>query len=262
MRQALGLAGRGQVVETFQRLDLTQAEQRQVGRYAVGEALRFERAYRRLQVTQGDLYHVIAVHPDHLTLSNAAGHVLHLQPQRLSAKAYSVGTLAPREVTPGDWVRFTATDRHHGYTNGDRAVVVDIRAERLALRTTQGQQLTLALSQPLPVEYDYARTGQSAQGLGAQRVLLEKETTVRTTNQRSLYTDLTRARDAAVIYTDNQHALPRAVLRHTEKTAALDLVSLASARAQIAASTQHIPAAGGVTAVPHQTRDIAYGYGR
>lgn len=174
VRQALGLAGRGQVVETFQRQDLTQAEQRQLRRYEAGEVMRFERTYRSLQVVPGDVYQVTAVHPDHLTLTNATGRSLTMHPQCLSAQGYSVGTLAPREITPGEWVRFTATDRRQGYTNGDRAVVEAIGTERLYLRTAEGRHLTLALTQPLAVEYAYALTGHSAQGLGAQRILLER----------------------------------------------------------------------------------------
>jgi hypothetical protein len=67
------------------------------------------------------------------------------------------------------------------------------------------------------------RCGHRAQGLGANRVLLDKDTKARTTDDRNFYTDLTRARNAAVIYTNDRQALPKAITRHTEKAAALDV---------------------------------------
>jgi hypothetical protein len=50
-------------------------------------------------------------------------------------------------------------------------------------------------------------TGHSAQGLNATRVILEKDTRPRTTNHRSFYTDLTRAREAALVVTDSAQRL-------------------------------------------------------
>ncbi len=77
----------------------------------------------------------------------------------------------------------------------------------------------------MPVEYGYAATGHSAQGLGADRVLLDKDAKARTTDHRSFYTDLTRAKQAAVIYTNDRSALPVSIVRQSQKTAALDVAS-------------------------------------
>jgi hypothetical protein len=55
--------------------------------------------------------------------------------------------------------------------------------------------------------------------------LLDKDAKAKTTDHRSFYTDLTRARYAAVVYTNDRSALPQAVVRRSEKAAALDVVS-------------------------------------
>jgi hypothetical protein len=70
----------------------------------------------------------------------------------------------------------------------------------------------------------YALTGHSAQGLDARRVILEKDTRSRTTNHRSFYTDLTRAREAAVVVTDSVRRLTQLVRSDLTKSAALDVV--------------------------------------
>jgi len=76
----------------------------------------------------------------------------------------------------------------------------------------------------LSLDYGYAVTGHSAQGLDASRVILEKDTHSRTTNRRSFYTDLTRARDAAVLVTDSTSRLAQRVRSDFRKVAALDVV--------------------------------------
>ncbi len=67
-------------------------------------------------------------------------------------------------------------------------------------------------------------TGHSAQGLDAKRVILEKDAHSRTTNHRSFYTDLTRAREAALVVTDSARRLAQLVRSDLTKSAALDVV--------------------------------------
>jgi ATP-dependent exoDNAse (exonuclease V) alpha subunit len=79
-----------------------------------------------------------------------------------------------------------------------------------------GSNLRLARDRVLSLGYGYAVTGHSAQGLDASRVILEKDTHSRTTDRGSFYTDVTRARDAAVVVTDSSARLAQ--------LAALDVV--------------------------------------
>jgi ATP-dependent exoDNAse (exonuclease V) alpha subunit len=94
----------------------------------------------------------------------------------------------------------------------------------MTMQMAGGVRKALNTDRVLPVEYGYATTGHSAQGLGADRVLLDKDVKAKTTDHRSFYTDLTRARYAAVVYTDDRAALPQAVVRRSQKTAAMDVV--------------------------------------
>jgi ATP-dependent exoDNAse (exonuclease V) alpha subunit len=72
------------------------------------------------------------------------------------------------------------------------------------------------------IGYSYAVTGHSAQGLDAERVVLEKDTGSRTTDHRSFYTDLTRAREAAVVVTDSAPRLPQLVRLDRPRLTALE----------------------------------------
>jgi len=82
----------------------------------------------------------------------------------------------------------------------------------------------LARGEVISLDYGYAATGHSAQGLDASRVILEKDTQSPTTDRRSFYTDLTRARDSAVLVTDSPARLRQVVRSDHSKVAALDLV--------------------------------------
>ncbi|MDR3416066.1 MAG: MobF family relaxase [Nevskia sp.] len=210
-------------VQVFQRKDLTEAEQKRLDRHAVGDAVWFQQDYRSLGVARGELYRIAAVYADHVVARSAAGREIAYTPARLSAKGFQLGRVEAREVAPGERLRVTGTDRELGIRNGERGQVESISGETLVLRTDQGERKVLKADRVLPVEHGYAATGHSAQGLGADRVLLDKDAQAKTTDHRSFYTDLTRARQAAVVYTNDRSALPEAILRQSQKTAALDV---------------------------------------
>jgi len=110
------------------------------------------------------------------------------------------------------------------YRNGERGIVEEISADAIAIRRLDGTALRLPRSGAVSLDYSYAVTGHSAQGLDASRVVFEKESHSRTTDRRSFYTDLTRARDVAVVVTDSIPRLAqRARLGHS-KTVALEFV--------------------------------------
>jgi ATP-dependent exoDNAse (exonuclease V) alpha subunit len=147
-----------------------------------------------------------------------------MSPRRLSGKGWSLGVVEDLEVAAGERVRFTGTDSSAGYRNREHGVVEEISADALAVRRSDGSTVRLARDRVLSVDYSYAVTGHSAQGLDVSRVVLEKDTHSRTTHRRAFYTDLTRARDAAVVVTDSMGQLAKRVRSDLLKVAALDVV--------------------------------------
>ena len=76
---------------------------------------------------------------------------------------------------------------------------------------------------PLEIDHGYAQTGHSAQGLGKSDVLMDFDTKTQTTNQRSLYTNVTRAKENIKIFTNDKAGLGAAVSRQSQKTMAHDV---------------------------------------
>ncbi|MBL6748952.1 MAG: conjugative relaxase [Nevskia sp.] len=218
------LSGQAATVRTFQRKDLTIAEQKRLDRYRVGDAVLFRRAYRSLGVERGEIYQVTRIGSDRVHARSDDGKEIAFGPANLSGKGLSLGRIEGREVAPGEGLRMTDTDRTLGVRNGERGMVHSVSPGAIELRSADGGSKTLRTDRVLPLEYSYAATGHSAQGLGADRVLLDKDTKARTTDHRSFYTDLTRAKHAAIVYTNDRSALPQAIARQSQKTAALDAV--------------------------------------
>jgi ATP-dependent exoDNAse (exonuclease V) alpha subunit len=132
----------------------------------------------------------------------------------------------PRYAAEGDSKPYmvnqcdSAPRREHG-------VVGEISADALTVRRSDGSNLRLARDRVLSLDYGYAVTGHSAQGPDASLVILEKDTHSRTTDRRSFYTDITRARNAAVVITDSVARLARRANIDRRKFAALEVAASA-----------------------------------
>jgi hypothetical protein len=199
----LKLASSGERIDVFRRLENTAAERKAIHTYQPGLTIRFEKSYRSLGVQRGDTVKIQRVLADSIVVSLSDGTRRAMAPQRLSGKGWSVGTVDSLEVAAGDRVRFTGTNPTAGFKNGERGIVEEIRPERIAVRREDHQVVYVSRDRPASLDYSYAVTGHSAQGLDADRVILEKDTHSLTTNHRSFYTDVTRAREAAVVVTDS-----------------------------------------------------------
>jgi conjugative relaxase-like TrwC/TraI family protein len=225
VRSELRLGSSGESLRVFRTLDKTAAQKKRLETYEPGLAIRFEKDYRSLGARRGDTAEVLRVLSDTLTVELPDGTRRTMSPGRLNGKGWSVGVVESFEVALGERIRFIGTDPHAGYRNGERGVVEEVSTEGLLVRRADGSSLRLSREAVLSLDYAYAVTGHSAQGLGASRVVLEKDTNSRTTNRRSFYTDLTRARDAAVVVTDSAARLAQRMASHRTKAAALDVVS-------------------------------------
>jgi ATP-dependent exoDNAse (exonuclease V) alpha subunit len=221
VRSVLRLAGSGECVRVFRALDMTAAQKKQLEAYQPGLAVRFEKDYRSLGVRRGETAQVERVFGDAMIVSLPDGTHRTMSPRRLSGKGWSLGVVEDLEIAAGERVRFTGTNSIGGYRNREHGVVEEISADALVIRRSDGGTVRLGRDRVLSLDYRYAVTGHSAQGLDASRVIMEKDTHSRTTHRRSFYTDLTRARDAAVVATNSASQLAQRVRADREKVTAL-----------------------------------------
>ena len=128
-----------------------------------------------------------------------------------------------KELSSGDVVRITRNDKDLDIANGDRFKIASVSPHQIVI--TNGQRtVSLDPKQPLHMDYAYATTVHSSQGLTADRVLIDAHAQSRTTVKDVFYVALSRARFETTIYTNDRKNLPFSIGRENRKFAALDIV--------------------------------------
>ncbi len=222
VRDGLGLAGKGLAFDTLVRRDTTQAERRHSKTYRVGDAIQPERDYPKSGLARGEIYTVVDTGPgNRLTVrSERDGATISFSPK--THRKLSVYEPQRAELAPGDVVRVTRNDAGLDLANGDRFRVAKVEADRVTLSDGK-RRVELSADKPLHLDHAYATTVHSAQGLTADRVLIDAHAGSRTTAKDVYYVAISRARHEAHIFTNDRLRLPAAIARENDKSAALDL---------------------------------------
>jgi conjugative relaxase-like TrwC/TraI family protein len=221
IREGLGLVGTGQEYDTLTRRDTTQEERRHAKHYRVGDVIQPERDYAGVGLRRGDLYRVLDTGPgNQLTVQDEDGAVTSFSPW--TVRRLSVYEPRRAELAPGDIVRVTRNDAALDLANGDRFRVANVSRESIVLEGG-GRTVELPADRALHLDHAYASTVHGAQGLTADRVLIDAHSRSRLTADDWFYVAISRPKVEARIYTDDAGRLPEAVARLAEKPAALDL---------------------------------------
>lgn len=214
--------GTGQSYDTLVRRDTTQAERRFAKNYNIDDAIQPERDYKRIGLERGQTYRVVENGPDNrLTVENANGERVTFSP--MVHNRLSVYALEKKEIAPGDRIRITRNDAGMDLANGDRFTVKSIGQQEIVLANDK-REVRLPADKPLHVDYAYASTVHSAQGLTSKNLMYDADSRSPTTTREVFYVAISRAREKAAIYTNDADRLPAAVARATQKHGALDLV--------------------------------------
>lgn len=217
-------AGTGQQFETLVRRDTTQAERRFAKNYNIGDAIQPERDYKRAGLERGETYRVVETGPDNkLTVEGKDGQRATFSP--MVHNRLSVYELERKELVAGDRVRITRNDADLDVANGDRFTVNSVSRSEVVLSDGK-REVRLPAAKPLHLDYAYASTVHSAQGLTSKNVLYDADSKSPTTSREVFYVAISRAREHAAVYTNDAARLPASVARETQKHGALDLARI------------------------------------
>jgi ATP-dependent exoDNAse (exonuclease V) alpha subunit len=132
-----------------------------------------------------------------------------------------------RDFSEGDRVQFTAPYGEKQIANRELGTVEHIDSEGdLRIRLDSGREIEFSISEHPHLDYGYAVTSHSSQGLTADRVLVHVDTEAaheNLVNTRLAYVSISRARDDAQIFTNDADRLMEAFSREVSKASALDL---------------------------------------
>ena len=210
----------------------TNAEKTLAANYAPGNIVAFHRVYKRLGVEKGDELRVDGV--DHasrtVSLAGKDGQSVAWQPGRLAARTggvevYRADTM---ELRAGDRIRWTRNDAGFGLVNSQTAEVAATRNGRVTFKLEDGRMLDMRGGDPQLRHIDraWASTVHGFQGRTVDTVIAAMEANhPNLSNQKTLYVEISRARDRAELVTDDREALrERLEVATGERIAALEAV--------------------------------------
>jgi conjugative relaxase-like TrwC/TraI family protein len=216
-----------QVRVLIPRQDLTGADRQWASRYEAGDAIRFSKGSKEVGIRAGEYASVLSkdAQANTLTVKTDKGVEITYDPRRL----HGVAVYQPqvRELAKGDRVQFTSPVPELRIANREQGTVRMIDSAGIQVRLDSGRRVVLDTSTSRHVDYGYAVTSYSSQGLTARRVLIHADTTQskQLVNERYAYVAVSRGSHDARVYTDNAHRLSRVLGREHSKTAAVDELS-------------------------------------
>lgn len=227
VRESLGLAGCGHEFTRYEAGDFTEAQKKRIDTYEIGQDIRFGKDYRDAGVKSGEIGCVENVDKETgvVRLKMEDGRYANISPSKLSGKGHEIGKVGNIELSGGDRIRITGNAlKKDGITNGMRGEILESTHKSLKIRLDNGRTFDInPVGRSLEIDHGYAQTGHSAQGLGAQTVILDLPSNSQTLNRRSFYTNLTRTKGDVKAFTDNREKLTGAVTREKDKTMAMDV---------------------------------------
>ena len=222
------LRGGSMEIETLAPLNLTRAETGDTRNWREGDIALFNRELRHYRIRKNDACTVMEVEEDRVRLAHGDGRPRHLTPGselRYRLDLFEAKTL---RIGEGERLRWTRNDRERGLDNGDRVEVLEIRGGALRMRLSDGRETVFAPDDPQlrHLAYAYASTVHGAQGQTHDRVIAVLDTGAGPlVNQQTLYVQMSRAREEAVVLTDNREQLIETLEANTgERLTALEAI--------------------------------------
>ena len=127
-----------------------------------------------------------------------------------------------RRFARRDRIIFTANNSRLGVLNGTMGQIESIQGSIFTVRTDSGEQVTFDMEQYNNIDYSYAVTNYKAQGMGVDFVVADMPTTGRGQNRNAAYVDLSRAKQRAIVFTDNKERLEKQTREFVKKVSSRD----------------------------------------
>jgi ATP-dependent exoDNAse (exonuclease V) alpha subunit len=159
-----------------------------------------------------------------LSVEQPSGNVATYDPRRLTG--VSVYREVAHEFSAGDRIQFTAPDKSLGVANRDLAIVESISpAGHISARLDNGRQIEFDAQAHRHFDHGYAVTSHSAQGLTAERVLINADTGVHPDllNSRFGYVAVSRASHEATVFTNDMSRLAHQLSTNISKSSAVEI---------------------------------------
>ena len=200
--QAEGSLGQNTyTMESLQRKDLTQVQDRYASSYETGDILVPVRHYKRQGLDKNEHYRVRAVDTQTNTLTLETTDQLLIQVNPALCEKKAVYRVLTAEIAAGDLLKWTKNNRIADTRNGQQFTVKSITPEGIAQTVNDdGEQRTLDLAGAQHIDYAWVSTTYSSQGKTASNVMALIDST---TNKEAFYVATSRAKHRVQLYTSS-----------------------------------------------------------
>ena len=218
------------------RSEVTGADRAWVSQYEVGDVLRYRRGSGKQNLAAGTYAEVVKVQPEQhqITVRRPDGMEVSYDPSRLKGvDTYKSVTI---QLAVGDRVQLTAPMKDLRIANREQGTVEALSPEgRASIHLDNGRKVSLNPDQMRHLDHGYAVTSHSAQGLTADRVLVNVDTGVHPelVSDRFAYVSISRASQDATIYTNSVERLGELASRSHGKSSALETTQKIGVKPQL-----------------------------
>ena len=244
------LHGRTLEIERYVNLHLTRAQKGDLDNWREGDVAVFHADVYGVQAKSGDIFGVIGSEGEKVLLKHPDGKTRRVDPSKYLRYRVELFETEAIELQAGERIRWTRNDKERNLLNGEEARILSIGSKNLRLQAADGRTLTLAHDDPQLhfIDHAWTSTVHAAQGMTCDQVIAVLDANQGAiTGQAAFYVELTRARDNAVLLTDDRDGLVEAL-----ETAAGDELSALEAIGHqfqdetpvTVAEKEDIPAAG------------------
>ncbi len=208
------LHGRTLEIERYVNLHLTRAQKGDLANWREGDVAVFHADVYGVQAKSGDIFGVIGAEGEKVLLKHPDGKTRRVDPSKYLRYRVDLFETEGIELQAGERIRWTRNDRERSLLNGEEARVLWIGAKTLRLQTADGRTLTLKHDDPQLhfIDYAWTSTVHAAQGITCDQVIAVLDANQGAiAGQAAFYVELTRARDNAVLLTDDRDGLVEAL---------------------------------------------------
>ena len=208
------LHGRTLEIERFRNLHLTRAQKGDLANWREGDVAVFHADVYGVQAKSGDIFGVIGSEGEKVLLKHPDGKTRRVDPSKYLRYRVELYETEGIEVQAGERIRWTRNDKGRSLFNGEEAQILSIGKKTLKLRTADGRTLTLGHDDPQLhfIDHAWTSTVHAAQGITCDQVIAVLDADHGAiAGQAAFYVELTRARDNAVLLTDDRDGLVEAL---------------------------------------------------
>ena len=210
----------------------TRAQKSLADNYTAGSVVGFHRSYKRLGVEQGDelKVHNIDRSAGTVNLIGNEGELVNWDPGKLAGRTGGVEVYRADmfQLRQGDRICWTKNDAVYGLVNSQTAEVAGVKNDTVSFKLEDGRTLELKKGDPQLGHIDraWASTAHAFQGRTVDTVIAATEANhPHLTTQKTLYLEISRARDRAELLTDDREVLSERLEAVTgERISALEAV--------------------------------------